>query len=474
VLDLGNDEVYYLSYARYPQWSYFDHPPAVGWAAAWGTAQGNLLHPFFTRLVPNVLCGVNLLLVYRMAARFGGAERAAWTTVLFASSIYTQVIAGFFLMPDAPLLTSLLLSLFVASRFIPRNGMSGREAVAFGTFLGWAFLSKYHALFLWGGFLLYCMLYARHFFRSYPIYLAAVTTALWMIPVVIWNASNGFVSFVFQTDRIGPAETGLDSMGAARELLGSMAYANPIVWGIAVAAVIRMLRGTSTGDVRFDRFILCSALPLIALFLASAWFKPTLPHWSAPAYSLILVPAGLLFAPHPRWIKVAAVTMAALWCILVAVIVWVPLERLPSPPEALGKQDVTLDMVGWKNAASTLTPVLDSLRRADGLQPSSRMLITHWFPGAHTEHYLAVPLGIPIYPVGDTASLHHYAFLRNRIAPLDPHATHLYLATSRHFRDPVKQPEFTDIRCIDTLPIFKGKHHVANFFLYTVQLRASN
>ena len=29
-IQLGNDEVYYWTYARYPDWSHFDHPPMVG------------------------------------------------------------------------------------------------------------------------------------------------------------------------------------------------------------------------------------------------------------------------------------------------------------------------------------------------------------------------------------------------------------------------------------------------------------
>ena len=29
-IQLGNDEVYYWTYAKYPDWSHFDHPPMVG------------------------------------------------------------------------------------------------------------------------------------------------------------------------------------------------------------------------------------------------------------------------------------------------------------------------------------------------------------------------------------------------------------------------------------------------------------
>jgi len=30
MIELGNDEVYYLTYARFPDLSHFDHPPMVG------------------------------------------------------------------------------------------------------------------------------------------------------------------------------------------------------------------------------------------------------------------------------------------------------------------------------------------------------------------------------------------------------------------------------------------------------------
>ncbi len=30
MVGLGNDEVYYWTYALYPDWSHFDHPPMIG------------------------------------------------------------------------------------------------------------------------------------------------------------------------------------------------------------------------------------------------------------------------------------------------------------------------------------------------------------------------------------------------------------------------------------------------------------
>jgi hypothetical protein len=31
LIELGNDEVYYWTYAIQPDWNHFDHPPMVGW-----------------------------------------------------------------------------------------------------------------------------------------------------------------------------------------------------------------------------------------------------------------------------------------------------------------------------------------------------------------------------------------------------------------------------------------------------------
>ena len=30
-LEFGNDEVYYWTYAKFPDWSHFDHPGLAGW-----------------------------------------------------------------------------------------------------------------------------------------------------------------------------------------------------------------------------------------------------------------------------------------------------------------------------------------------------------------------------------------------------------------------------------------------------------
>jgi hypothetical protein len=58
-VDLGNDEVYYLSYAYHLQWNYFDHPPMVAVLIRITTFNLNFTSEFFVRLGPIILSALN-------------------------------------------------------------------------------------------------------------------------------------------------------------------------------------------------------------------------------------------------------------------------------------------------------------------------------------------------------------------------------------------------------------------------------
>ena len=61
LLELGNDEAYYWTYAIQPDWSHFDHPPMVGWLIRLST--------------------LNLLWVNEISVRLGSILCAAISTI---------------------------------------------------------------------------------------------------------------------------------------------------------------------------------------------------------------------------------------------------------------------------------------------------------------------------------------------------------------------------------------------------------
>src|SRR4051812_38309391 len=67
LLELGNDEVYYWTYARYPDLSHFDHPPMIGLLLQASTLNLFFTNDFFLRIGPIVLAAFDTWLIYRIA-----------------------------------------------------------------------------------------------------------------------------------------------------------------------------------------------------------------------------------------------------------------------------------------------------------------------------------------------------------------------------------------------------------------------
>jgi hypothetical protein len=231
-----------------------------------------------------------------------------------------------------------------------------------------------------------------------------------------------------------------------------------------------MLKRRNILTPALDRLFIYLTLPTIAIFLFSSLFKPTLPHWSAPAYTLLVIPAGAYFANRVKIVRAAAGLMITIWIAAPIAIQSVPFDTKNMELTSVGRFDFTLDLYGWKSVGKDFT-ILHKKLLADGVvNEDSRIVITKWFPGAHLEHYVAQGAGITVWPVGDTASLHHYAFIKHHLPAPKPEANHYYITTSHFFIDPQKNTSFSSHTLHSIIPVFKGARHVENVFVYLVRL----
>ena len=147
---------------------------------------------------------------------------------------------------------------------------------------GCALLSKYHAIFLPVGALLYLAIEpsARSWLRRPGPYLAVAIGLAVFSPVIGWNAAHGWASFAFQGGRaLGPLQFRPDNLAMA--LLGQAAYLFPWMWGALVAVLVVGLRRAFRSDGHpADRFLLCQAVVPLTVFAAVACIRPVLPHWT--------------------------------------------------------------------------------------------------------------------------------------------------------------------------------------------------
>ncbi|MEJ7683850.1 MAG: glycosyltransferase family 39 protein [Segetibacter sp.] len=159
-VELGNDEVYYWTYAQHLQWNYFDHPPLVGWLIRLTTVNLLLHSELFVRLGTIISSVVCTWLMFKIGTFINNTQTGWFAALLYTSSIYGSIIAGTFILPDSPemffWLASILLLLKIS--YLPAyNSKSIFLWCLFGIVAGLCIMSKVHGIFLWLGAGLYVL-----------------------------------------------------------------------------------------------------------------------------------------------------------------------------------------------------------------------------------------------------------------------------------------------------------------------------
>ena len=359
VLGLGMDEAYHSLFLRHPAWSYFDHPPMLALVEAVGVSlAGGLVVPITLRVGFVVLFAGSTWLMARLTTRFFGEWAGLLAAFALNVSAYHTAAAGGFALPDGPLLFFWLLTLDQVAVALEQPERWSAWVLV-GLAWGGGMLSKYHAIFLPGGIVLFALLEpsARHLLRRVGPYLAVAVGLVVFAPVLYWNATHAWVSFLFQGER---AVGGLRFRPKA--LLGAIggqaAYLFPWLWWILVTILVGRIRHFYRGASVVERFLVCQSILPLMVFTAVACIRPVLPHWTLVAYLSIFPLVGRLW--ENRWREEPAqtrrrlVTLAAIPVLAMTLIVAQyqtgVLNRLGLP----AKLDPSADLYGWNQIAEEI------------------------------------------------------------------------------------------------------------------------
>ncbi len=306
---LSPDETHYALYSVNPDWSYFDHPPLVGWlqwpfgqlaqalatggvGGAAGQAMGTWADALM-RILP-MLCWA----------------LAAWFAAALAGSLYPNVpqvsraalclwllavmphLLGLALVPDSILMPIICLAMAVCWRLCEAARLRNAPLwLALGVVLGLAGLTKYTAIFIGLGCILALLLAHGPRVLAQPgAWMGAAVAAVLISPVIGWNAANSWISLAYQTGHAaGNADWRLVRVGGyvIVQLLG---YGVLLLVGAWAA---RRLAGGAASGLKVGPlpFCLCFALPPLVLMVYLSGRGSTLPHWSVTAW-LGLLPAA--------------------------------------------------------------------------------------------------------------------------------------------------------------------------------------
>lgn len=484
-LELGNDEVYYWTYALYPDISHFDHPPMVGFIIQAFSFDLMYHNEFAIRLGSVILGAVNTLLMYLIGKKIRNTLTGLFAALLYNASVYCFVIAGIFILPDTPQVFFWIVSMYFLFISLSDNEIkkSSRLILFFaGIPVGLAMLSKYTSVFLWAGAILYILLYNRKWLKTSELYVSMLMSAMVFSPVILWNIENNWVSFTFQGERANFFDAGFRPDFFLTELFGQILYNNPVNIAIIVVALIAFFKRKFTFTQEYARLLLLTSLPLIGTFLFVSFFRRTLPHWTGPAYlSLILLSAVFLAEKAMKsekavlFPKPVILSLFLLMFFLAVGFFQVKLGIFTFPrhddPKTLGKNDVTLDMFGWRQFSHKFHELYDHDVYSKNMSAAAPIISHRWFPAAHLDYYVALNRNIDLLTVGSLERVHKFAWINRYREPFRLGSDAWFITNSRDFQDPepLLGSYFLYIEEPEMIKIFKGKKWVENFFVYRLR-----
>ncbi|ANH79680.1 hypothetical protein A8C56_00645 [Niabella ginsenosidivorans] len=484
-LQLGNDEVYYVAYAQKLQWNYFDHPPFVALIIKFFSAGLLLKHEVFLRLGFVCIGSINTWLVYRIGEKLQSSYAGWIAALLFTASVYGNIISGFMIMPDAPLLLFWLAAVWTALNISNCTGKYRQRCLLllFGLLTGLATMSKASGMVLWAGMGLYSLCSQRSLLKNLYLYAALLVTILMIFPAVLWSMHNGTDGIMYQAHRVAiHQQSSIQAKGFLQQLFGEIGYNNPVCYALGWMGAFHYWKYRWRRNEQ-QLLIFCFALPLILLVWFFSWFRQTLPHWTGPSYVLLLL-FGALFIIYrqvnkiwaPLTLKWANGLSAVAVIGIAAASVFLPYTFNKKDPLQTGKGDLLLDFTGWKQFAKDFRAVYINDAANGVMKPNAFIVSDYWFPAAHFNWYLADKDHYPFMAVGALNNIHQFAWLNQQRPGLTTGADAYYITVSNYYRAPEKAltNSFAMTGPALIIPQFRIGQVVRNFYIIRLHYYKGN
>ena len=472
LLELGNDEVYYYTYAVQPDWNHFDHPPLVGWMIQLSTFNLHWVSTLSMRLGSILAAAVSTWIVFRTGTLIHSA-RAGWVAaLLYTCSIYTSIIAGLFIMPDSPQLLFFTWSIYWMAKWVIKpQQFNWINWIGLGCLIGLATLSKVHGLYLWAGFGGFLLFHQIRTLKQPFLYIAILVTLCFVLPILYWNLGNDFITYKFHSKRV--LHSGIQLASFTQQILGEFLYQNPLVYISCLIPLIRFGKLTSIFHNKALQLLLWLSIPLIVLFWCISLFNPTLPHWTGPGFIGLFLIAGVYWSEvsnnvFPGLIKWAMGFLSLLVVGFVLLVHVFPIQLGSKTPENLGEYNPINDVTGWTQFSAEFKALAAQDVQDMIMQDKSPILVSKWFPAGHILFYTAQPIQKQVIAIGALEDVHKFAWLNQDQPNLQIGQDAYFIQPSNLPFDPKKSilPYFETMGITDTIQIQKRGLVLRAFYVY--------
>lgn len=346
-IHLTEDEAYYRLWAQHLHLGYYDHPPMIAW---WTRAGVSLCgdNPLGVRLLPVVATGVATWLVADLTLALGANRATGLRAAVWYNATITVGVGGILATPDAPAVFFWVLTLWLLGRIWA--GGSPRLWLLAGLTAGLACISKYSALFLAPGVLLWMGLVprARRMLATPWPWLAVVVAAAVFSTNVYWNATHGWLTFIKQFGRVAPHA--LKPAHLADLLIAQFFLLNPVIAVFAGRGAAQAWRERTDETVPHLFLPLATGIPFAAYLAIHALHDRVQAHWPIPLFCglVILAAAAAERADSGRTARILRAFAIGLWLALSAATL---IYGATAGKKAIGRWDPVLPLRGWPQFA---------------------------------------------------------------------------------------------------------------------------
>ncbi|MBX9634079.1 MAG: glycosyltransferase family 39 protein, partial [Magnetospirillum sp.] len=301
--NLSFDEAQYWAWAQTIQLGYYSKPPMVAWAIAattalFGDGEGAV------KLGAMLAHTATALLLLPLGRALYGDKVGAWAAMAWITMPAVSLSA--MMITTDPFLLFFWSAALLALVRAPRLSLGpNRWWVALGIAFGLGLLSKYAMAF----FLVCLGLWmawdkdARRLLKAPGLWLSGLLGLAIYAPNLVWNATNGFVSYAHTKDNANLKGELFNPDKLAEFVLGQFGVFGPILMVALLLAVIAACR--KTGDSR-ARMLTAFTLPVLAVMTMESLLSRANANWTAPAFvGGVLLAASFLAARAPRWLQIS-------------------------------------------------------------------------------------------------------------------------------------------------------------------------
>jgi membrane-associated phospholipid phosphatase len=281
IIQLSQDETYQWLWSKHLALSYYSKPPLIAYTQFLGThLWGDTA--FGVRFFSPVIAAIISLITLRFFAREVNARAGFFLLLIITATPLMSV--GAVLMTIDPLSVLFWTAAMLAGWRAVQDKAGTREWLWVGLWMGLGFLSKYTELFqllCWAVFFALWPAARKHLRRPGP-YLALLVNLLCAVPVLIWNAQHGWITYFHVASDAGVGKAWEPTLKHLGDFLGSeLGLLNPIFFVATVWAAIAFWR-RGRHNPRLVYFFSMGA-PLFLGYLLHSFRSRVLPNWIAPS-----------------------------------------------------------------------------------------------------------------------------------------------------------------------------------------------